>query len=353
MATSLRIAAWNANGLKNHILEIEYFLDINKIDILLISESHATNYTDIKIPRYNIYYANHPDGTAHAGSAIIIKNTFKHHEEQPYITAKIQATVLNLETFNWPLCIAAIYSPPRHTVTTEEYNDFILTLGPRFLTAGDWNAKHTAFGSRLTTPKGRALYRTILNNNLNILSTGDPTYWPTDLNKIPDLLDFGITKGIGDVHINIESCYDLSSDHSPIIITLSTHPIQKKSIPKLCTAKTDWELFRKTIDEVITLNHRISNDEEIEEVVKYLTEIIQFASWTATPDTSEKVEIQNTPLYLRQMISEKRRMRRLWQRSRNPSVKRNLNRLTHEITKTLQEIKNNSFHNYMYNPAIS
>lgn len=81
MATSLRIAAWKANGLKNHILEIEYFLDINKIDILLISESHATNYTDIKIPRYNIYYANHPDGTAHAGSTIIIKNTFKHHEE--------------------------------------------------------------------------------------------------------------------------------------------------------------------------------------------------------------------------------------------------------------------------------
>ena len=50
MATSVRIAAWNANGLKNHVQEIILFLYLNKIDILLISESHITDYTTIKIP---------------------------------------------------------------------------------------------------------------------------------------------------------------------------------------------------------------------------------------------------------------------------------------------------------------
>jgi hypothetical protein len=30
---------------KNHVLEIEHFLNVNKIDILLISESHATLQT--------------------------------------------------------------------------------------------------------------------------------------------------------------------------------------------------------------------------------------------------------------------------------------------------------------------
>jgi hypothetical protein len=28
------------------------------------------------------------------------------------------------------------------------------------------------------------------------LSTTEPTYWPTDKNKVPDLVDFCITKGI-------------------------------------------------------------------------------------------------------------------------------------------------------------
>jgi hypothetical protein len=40
--TTLRITAWNENGLKNHIQEVILFLTINKIDILLVSESHTT-----------------------------------------------------------------------------------------------------------------------------------------------------------------------------------------------------------------------------------------------------------------------------------------------------------------------
>jgi len=54
-----------------------------------------------------------------------------------------------------------------------------------------------------------------INSNINNI---EPTYWPTDGKKIPDLLDFGITKGISKNSSSTESCLDLSSDHSPIII---------------------------------------------------------------------------------------------------------------------------------------
>jgi hypothetical protein len=57
--------------------------------------------------------------------------------------------------------------------------------------------------SRLITSKGLALYKVIQENNLNILSTGETTYWPTDSNKIPDLLDFAVIKGISDVYSTI------------------------------------------------------------------------------------------------------------------------------------------------------
>jgi hypothetical protein len=125
----------------------------------------------------------------------------------------------------------------RHAISAEEYEDLFLTLGSHFLIAGDWNAKHTTWGSRLTTPKGRNLFTAIRKRNLKYLSTGEPTYWPTDINKIPDLLDFAVTKGIPDVHREIESNLDLSSDHSAIIITLSTissgkHLLQNYSPPR-------------------------------------------------------------------------------------------------------------------------
>jgi len=86
------------------------------------------------------------------------------------------------------ITIATIYSPPRHVISSKEYEDFLLHLGPHFIVAGDWNAKHTAWGSRLITPKGRNrnLLHVIQHNKLNYLSTGEPTYWPADLNKNPD-----------------------------------------------------------------------------------------------------------------------------------------------------------------------
>ena len=58
----------------------------------------------------------------------------------------------------------------------------------------------------------------IRNNNLNILSIGTPTYWPTDLNKKPDLLDFAVTRGLNTNKLKITPNLELSSDHTPIIM---------------------------------------------------------------------------------------------------------------------------------------
>jgi exonuclease III len=137
MATSLRISLWNANGLKYHVQEIIIFLNINKIDILLLSESQATEHTFVKISHYTIYYENHPDGTAHAGSVIIIKSTLKHDKSEPFIMNKIQGTILQLEALSQPMVIAAVYSPPRHSISAEEYDHFISQLGTYYLVAGD------------------------------------------------------------------------------------------------------------------------------------------------------------------------------------------------------------------------
>ena len=58
-----------------------------------------------------------------------------------------------------------------------------------------------------------------------MLSTGRPTYWPTDLNKIPDLLDFTVTRGLNTNKLKITSNLELSSDHTPIIIEYRNKPI--------------------------------------------------------------------------------------------------------------------------------
>lgn len=56
----------------------------------------------------------------------------------------------------------------------------------------DYNANNINCDSRLTTTKGKALREAIKESRCSFQSTEKPIYWPTDLQKIPDLLDFFI-----------------------------------------------------------------------------------------------------------------------------------------------------------------
>jgi len=91
------------------------------------------------------------------------------------------------------------------------------------------------------------------NINLKHLSTRQPTYWPSDPNKIPDLLDFCVTKGIDIKKLAVAPCFELTSDHTPILIIVFTHILGKPKKPSLYSKKTDWNCFRETLDEQITL----------------------------------------------------------------------------------------------------
>lgn len=68
------------------------------------------------------------------------------------------------------------------------------TLGENFILGGDFNAKYTHWGSKLTTSKGRQLYAAIRENGSEVLSIGSPTYWPSDPQK--SVIDFYIIRKI-------------------------------------------------------------------------------------------------------------------------------------------------------------
>jgi len=72
---SLSILLFNANGIKNHVNELQFVLHNKRIDIALITETHFTQHSYIFIPGYKLVRANHPDNTAHGGVAILIKST--------------------------------------------------------------------------------------------------------------------------------------------------------------------------------------------------------------------------------------------------------------------------------------
>ena len=197
----MRIALWNANGLAQHKFELELFLKQQQIDVMLISETHFTDKNYLKIHGYNFYHTQHPSGKAHSGTRIIIKSSIKHYELPSFQKDYLQATNVAIEDCHGTITTSAVYCPPRYSIAKEDFDDFLDTLGNRFIAGGDYNAKHTQWGSRLVTVRGKNLLNSVITNNLNYLTTYEPTYWPTDTNKIPDLLDFFITKNISLRHV--------------------------------------------------------------------------------------------------------------------------------------------------------
>ena len=233
----------------------------------------------------------HPDGTAHGGIAILIKVSIQHYKLLKYEEESIQATSIKVRGFPYEITVAAVYCPPRHNLKKEQFQTFFQTLGPKFIAGGDYNSKHTLWGSRLTTTKGRELLKVIQEKNYSYLSTGTPTYWPTDSNKTPDLLDFFVTKGISSSYTDIQPSYDLNSDHSPIIATISTAIITRKPTPRLHNSKTNWETYRQIIQEKAKLSIKLKDHEHVELETNNLINVLQNAAKKATPNSEPKAQL--------------------------------------------------------------
>jgi exonuclease III len=143
MANIIKIMSWNANGLLNQQQELQAILDINKIDVCLISETHFTKQSFIRFRGYKIYHTIHPRNAARYGSVIIVKDNIYHNGEVKIEAEDIQATVLNIKTKKYNIIMASLYSPPKHNIKAERYVELFKNIGNRFIIGGDFSAKHT------------------------------------------------------------------------------------------------------------------------------------------------------------------------------------------------------------------
>ncbi|CAG9138207.1 unnamed protein product, partial [Plutella xylostella] len=247
------------------------------------------------------------------------------------------------------LAISSIYCPPtrKHKITATEFNNFFGTLGGRYIVGGDWNAKNTFWGSRLTVTRGRELKKSLDHNGLRVLTTCQPTYWPTDPNKLPDLLDFFTYKGLQSYYYKIESNFDSTSDHTSVITTMSITVIERSKKPYLYNNKTDWPGFQEYLLDHVDLKLPLKSEDDIDCATEYITSLIQQAAWLSTPDyegpdSRNMLNKNNLPLEAREMILEKRRLRRKWHNSRHPEDKKALNKAAAELKKFLAEAENDT-----------
>ena len=289
-------------------------MNIEKIDICLIAESHLTGKSYTKIKGYSCYHSIHPAERVRGGATIFIRENIKHFEDVKLEIETMQIVSLSVELNNYKkLRVAAIYCPPRHQLKKDDYLSMLNRMGSNFVIGGDFNPKHTHWGSRLISPKGRELLEAGHQTNCEFHSSGIPTYWPTDTNKLPDVIDCPY----------FENNEGLSSDHSPIILTISETIIEKEKLPRLTSGNTNWGTFALVIEESIDLQVPIKNQIQLEREVELLINNIQIATWESTPPAKNKPHKNET----------------YTQEIRNLVSKTIFNKLKNKLLKLIQETK--------------
>ncbi|GFV89569.1 probable RNA-directed DNA polymerase from transposon X-element [Trichonephila clavipes] len=301
--------------------------------LLRIKETRLRPCHNLNLPNYKTYRT---DRLTHrgGGTAVLIKSSIPHHVLD-IKTHSLENTTIAIEGER-NITISSIYRPPRSPAPSL-ISDLLRIFRNRSecLAVGDYNAIHRTWNhDDRSNPAGNALHRFARNCGFTITAPADPTWISNRRNGRDSTLDFGVSCGLSNIHA--QSIFDLSSDHNPVIFSMTPNSTYK--YPHNCCTFTNWEQFQNILSVTVPGNPRINNQDAIENAVQNFTHLIQDSINQSSKIKFLTHQATSIPWQTRQKITEKNRLRKLWQTTRYPPVKAELNKLQREIKRELKGI---------------
>jgi len=125
------------------------------------------------------------------------------------------------------------------------------------LMAGDLDAKHVDWNSRLNTRRGKLLRDYADENCCLILGPETPTTNPYNPSATPDVLDIVLTKDLS-FPVYLTSCSALSSDHLSVLIDTACRSSFQHPSDRPDFRRTDWANFQTNLKRSISLRSGIA-----------------------------------------------------------------------------------------------
>lgn len=227
-------------------------------DIILLNSHGLPDNETLRIPQYRVHRKNtsntHTDGTA-----IAVKHNIPHKILDTFISDTL---AVEIDTTTGKIIIATLYQPPaRPYIPTPDFIQLFRRNTQVYMLA-DLNAKHPAFGYRRSNVAGRQLHNLILQHTLQHRGPHFPTYLAANTSTAPDIFLTNL-KTYHNTHI--EAGPLTTSDHLPIILTISASPIQVPAPPRPNYKQADWVKFKEEIERE-TNRSTFTNPATLEEI---------------------------------------------------------------------------------------
>jgi Endonuclease/Exonuclease/phosphatase family len=181
-----RILFWNSQGVTRKRLELLQLTQAKKVDIILLNETHLPNHRTFNLPNFHSYCSNKPqinNQPPAGGTAILVNRNLIHHHTV-ISTNSIMNTVVHIHTGNSELRLVAAYKSPKTILQTADI-DTLLDTPANTIIAGDLNAKHPAWHSRVENSAGKSLFRYANHRtDIAIAAPSSPTHYPNNPNHL-------------------------------------------------------------------------------------------------------------------------------------------------------------------------
>ena len=215
-------------------------------DVILLNAHGNTDEERINILGF-VFYQQNRSGRRHDGVAIGVRLGLPHKIQRDFTSETMAVT---LETVHGELTLATSYLPPsRPYVPVNDFDRLAATPHPMYL-MGDLNAHHRIFGYADQNTVGRQLEELIDEGQWTHLGPAFKTYHCYRSMTTPDLV-------LGNQHAylnyNIVPGPSTTSDHVPVLMTVSVNPLVVRTEPTFSYKDADWEVFKRKVEEDLAL----------------------------------------------------------------------------------------------------
>ncbi|CAH4031954.1 unnamed protein product [Pieris brassicae] len=242
---------------------------------------------------------------------------------------------VELQLAGRPTGFFAVYAPPKNRYNSADIRALLTAAHPCVM-AGDWNAKHPAWNSRVENPRGRRLLHDAETLDFSVSGPDMPTHYPDQANHREDTLDIVVHQGLTCQMTQDVIVDEFLSDHLPVVVTLLD--AAPKMAPRTPPRRRciDWRVFEWALDDA-PQPRPPDTPASINESATSFTVLLQSALAAATTERPLPTTYTQLPPRLLALIRRKRALRRRWQLTRCPRMRAELRAVAERVKTALND----------------
>ncbi|KAL1141024.1 hypothetical protein AAG570_000950 [Ranatra chinensis] len=278
---ALKTMTYNARGLQRQLSEIIDIIVDNRVDVVLLTETHLREAHKPYIPGFTIHRKDR--GTSGGGVAILVKNEIRHRQIM-VPSSEMEIIGMQVNAGTRPVNFYSVYKPPDTKLDCDVLHD-ILSEPQVTVVAGDFNAKHTFWNCSGKNTAGTTLCKFIEANRHVHLSV------PTEFTHFPD------------------------NENSPSTLDLVLTNRGPKKPEQECSTQdrqtTSQFTSRESLnDATSTAKPALTTDQDIDDAVEKFTSDIVSSLRISVPKKSTIIKPPVLPDEIKHLISTENRVRR-------------------------------------------